>query len=152
MSLKARLQQEMHEALRAREAGRERLSAIRMIRTAVLNAEKDHRSELDDAGVEAVLAREAKRLDNAIAEYRRLGQGHRAGGLELELSVIREFLPQPLSPDELTALVRQTIDELGATSPAELGKVMKPLMLKIAGRADGRAVSETVRRLLSPEG
>jgi uncharacterized protein YqeY len=150
MSLKGRLQQDMNEVLRAREPGRQRLSAIRMIRAAVLNAEKEARGgDLDDVAVLAVLAREAKRLESAIAEYARLGQSDRAVDLEYELRVVRSYLPQPLSSDELRAFAAEAAAEVGAAGPADMGKVMKALLPKLAGRADGKAASDAVRQLLS---
>lgn len=149
-TLKQRLQQDMNEALRARDAGRQRLSVIRLLRTAVLNAEKEGHGELDDAGVLAVLSREAKRLQGDIDEFERLSQHARAAELAEELKIMREYLPAQLSAGEVEALAREAIAEAGAAKPADLGKVMKILVPRLAGRADGKLASEIVRRFLTP--
>lgn len=148
-TLKEKLQQDMNEALRAREAGRKRLSVVRLLRAAVLNAEKEHGETLDDTAVLAVLAREAKRLQGDIEEYRRLGQGERADELAGELEIIQEYLPQPLTAQEVEELARRAIAEAGATKPQEMGKVMKVLMPMLLGRADGKLASDIVKRLLA---
>lgn len=150
-TLKERLQQDMNEALRAREAGRQRLSVIRLLRTAVLNAEKEGRGELDDAAVLAVLSREGKRLQGDIDEFTRLGHPDRAVDLAAELAIVKEYLPVQLDATEVEALVKAAIAEAGAAIPSDMGKVMKVLMPKLAGRADGKLASDLVRHLLSPK-
>ncbi len=147
-NLKDRLQQDMNEALRAREAGRKRLSVIRLLRAAVLNAEKERPGGLDDSAVLAVLSREGKRLQGDIDELRRLGQKERADELAGELEIVKEYLPQPLSAEEVEELARRAVAEAGATRPQEMGKVMKVLMPMLQGRADGRLASDIVKRLL----
>jgi uncharacterized protein YqeY len=147
-NLKDRLQQDMNEALRAREAGRKRLSVIRLLRAAVLNAEKERPGGLDDSAVLAVLSREGKRLQGDIDEFRRLGQKERADELAGELEIVKEYLPQPLSAEEVEELARRAVAEAGATRPQEMGKVMKVLMPMLQGRADGRLASDIVKRLL----
>lgn len=146
--LKQRLLDDMNEALKAREAGRQRLSAIRLLRAAVLNAEKSQ-GELDDAGVLMVLTREAKRLEDAAAEYRSLGHADRAAQLAAESAIVRGYLPQPLGPEEVEVAIREVLEETGASGPADIGRVMKALMPRLQGRADGRQVSEAVKRLLT---
>ena len=148
MSLKTRLQRDMHTALKAREAGRQRLSLVRWLWSAVLSAEKERGRDLDDEEVVAVLAREAKRLAEEAAEFRRAGRDDRAAQLETDLATLREYLPQPLSEAELGEIVLATIAAVGATGPADVGRVMKALMPKVQGRADGRAVSELVKSRL----
>jgi len=147
-TLKERLQQDMNQALRAREAGRQRLSVIRLLRTAVLNAEKEGRGDLDDAAVLTVLSREGKRLQSDIDEFTRLGQQARAEELKGELAIVQEYLPVQLSSAEVEALVREAIVESGASKASDMGRVMKVLMPKLAGRADGKLASELVRKLL----
>jgi len=147
-TLKQRLVDDMNEALKAREAGRQRLSAIRLLRAAVLNAEKAQ-GDLDDIGVLTVLAREAKRLEDSVAEYKSLGHADRAAQLAAELAIVRGYLPRPLGPDEVAVAVREAIEETGASGPADMGRVMKALMPRLQGRADGRQVSEEVKRLLT---
>lgn len=147
-TLKDRLQQDMVEALRAREAGRQRLSVIRLLRTAVLNAEKEGRGEIDDAAVLAVLSREGKRLQSDIDEFARLGQHDRAQALVAELAIVKEYLPAGLSAAQVEELAREAVVLAGASRPGDMGKVMKLLVPKIAGRADGKLASDIVKRLL----
>jgi len=147
-TLKDRLQQDMVEALRAREAGRQRLSVIRLLRTAVLNAEKEGRGEIDDAAVLAVLSREGKRLQSDIDEFARLGQHDRAQALVAELAIVKEYLPAGLSVAQVEELAREAVALAGASRPGDMGKVMKLLVPKIAGRADGKLASDIVKRLL----
>ena len=147
-TLKDRLQQDMVEALRAREAGRQRLSVIRLLRTAVLNAEKEGRGEMDDAAVLAVLTREGKRLQSDIDEFERLGQHDRAQALVAELTIVKEYLPAGLSVAQVEEFAREAVALAGAARPGDMGKVMKVLMPKIAGRADGKLASDIVKRLL----
>ncbi len=149
MTLKDKLQQDMNEALRAREAGRKRLSVIRLLRAAVVNAEKEHGESLDDSAILAVLSREGKRLQGDIEEFRRLGQDERADELAAELAIVQEYLPRPLSPEEIEGLARQAVAQAGASKPQEMGKVMKILMPMLLGRADGKLASDIVKRLLA---
>ncbi len=103
---------------------------------------------LDDAAVQQVIEREAKKRREAIEEYERLGRPDRAVSERAELEILQEFLPPPLTDEELEALVRQTINEVGAEHTAAMGKAMQALMPRIAGRADGKRAGALVRKLL----
>ncbi|HEY8415520.1 MAG TPA: GatB/YqeY domain-containing protein [Thermaerobacter sp.] len=149
MSLKQRLENDMKDALRAREAGRTRLSVIRMVRAAIKNAEIERGHELSDDEVLEVLAKEKKQRQEALEEYRRAGRQDLVRQLEEELAIIADYLPAPLSEEELTELARRVIAEVGATGPQDMGKVMGRLMPQIRGRAEGAEASRIVRRLLS---
>jgi hypothetical protein len=149
MSLKEQLQRDANQALKAREAGRRRLSVIRLLRAAVTNAEKEDGKQLGDDEVLAVIAREARRLQNDAAEYRRLGREDRAVELEQELEIVRGYLPAQLGEAEILEAVRRAIIGTGASGPGDLGKVMRVLMPEMRGKADGRLVNEIVRKALS---
>ena len=131
----------------------QRRDVLSGLRAAVKNAEIEARSgvgEMDDAGVLRVVEREAKKRRDAIEEYGKVGREDRAEAEREELVILQEFLPAQLSDEELETLVRETVAEAGASTPKDMGAVMKLLTPKIAGRADGKAASETVKRLLSP--
>lgn len=149
--LQDRLQRDAIEALKARESGKKRLSVIRLLRAAVTNAEKQKGSELSDEEVLSVLAREAKRLEQDIREYKGLNRADRAAELEAELEIVRSYLPAQLTEEEILEAVSRAIAQTGASGPGDLGKVMKALMPAMRGRADGRTVNELVRRALAEQ-
>ncbi|MCR4399056.1 MAG: GatB/YqeY domain-containing protein [Firmicutes bacterium] len=148
MSIKDRLNEDMKKAMKAREAGRARLSVIRLARGAIRNAEIDQGKELDDAGAIQVLSREIRQRRDAVEEYRRLGRHEAAKALEDEISVLMEYMPAQMTAEEVRAVVGEAIAQVGAVGPGDLGRVMGAVMPKLRGRADGRLVSETVRSLL----
>jgi len=122
---------------------------LRAVKTALTEASKagaDHL--LSDEQVMAVVQREAKRLREAAAEYERLGAGHLATQELAELAVLERYLPRQLTEAEVEALARAVIAEVGATSARDLGRVMPVLIGRVAGGADGKLVSQIVRRLL----
>jgi uncharacterized protein YqeY len=138
-------------ALRSGDATRR--ETLAGVRAAVKNAEISARTaegstQLDDAAVQQVIEREAKKRREAIEEYERLDRADRAVSERAELEILQEFLPTPLTDEELEALVRQTINEVGAEHNAAMGKAMQVLMPRIAGRADGKKASALVRKLL----
>ncbi|MDA8065036.1 MAG: GatB/YqeY domain-containing protein [Thermaerobacter sp.] len=149
MTLKERLTEDMKTAMRAREEGRERLSVIRIALAEVKNAEVDKRRELTDEEVLAVLNREVRQRQEALAEAERGGREDVVRKLQRETEILRVYLPEPLGEAELERLVREAIEAVGAAGPSDLGKVMGRLMPQVKGRADGKALNELVRRLLS---
>ena len=149
MSLKQRLENDMKEALKAREAGKTRLSVIRLARAAIKNAEIERGHELTDEEVLEVLAKEKRQRQEALEDYRRAGRQDLVQQIEEELAILAEYLPAPLSEAELTALAEQVIAEVGARGPQDMGKVMGQLMPRIRGRAEGAQASRIVRELLA---
>lgn len=145
--LKQALQAALKDAMRAKD--RERRNAIRLLQSAIKQVEIDSQTSLDDDGMLAVLRKEAKKRRETIAELEDAGRAQDAERERLELTVTEEFLPRQLSADELRPIVRQAIDAAGATSMKEMGSVMKAVMPRLQGRADGRAVSALVREMLS---
>jgi len=145
--LRERIEQDMKEALRARD--RDRLGTLRMIRAAIQQREVDERTTLDDGQVLAVLEKLLKQRRDAVEQYRRAGREDLAAKEEAEMAVIQAYLPQPLGEEELEALVVQTIEAVGAAGPRDMGKVMAALRPKVQGRADMAEVSRRVRARLA---
>jgi uncharacterized protein YqeY len=147
MSLIAEIEQDLNEAMRERDAARR--DALRLILHALRSAEKELQRPLSEDEELQVLQRERKRRLEAIDAYRAGGREDRADAEEAELDVLEEFMPEPLSDDELERIVDDAIAENGATSMRDLGRVMADVMPQIAGRADGSAVSQLVREKLA---
>jgi uncharacterized protein YqeY len=136
------VQSDTHDAMKAGE--RDRVAALRLIADAL---QKERKQGGDDEV--AVLRRERKRRLEAAEAYREAGSDERAASEEAEAREIERYLPAELSEDELGALVDEAIAEAGASEPAEMGKAMAAVMPKVAGRADGKRVSELVRKRLA---
>jgi len=147
--LKDRLRADLTESIRARDELR--TATIRMVLTAVTTAEVAgaEARELSDDEVLAVLTKEAKKRREAADAYRDAGRTDRAEREEAEAGVIAEYLPTPLTDDELAGLVEAAVAETGATSMRDMGAVMKRLTPHVTGRADGRAVADAVKSRLA---
>ena len=149
MALKEKLQNDLTEAMRARDEVRS--STIRMVLTAIKNEEvagKEAR-ELSDAEVITVLSREAKKRREAAEAFEQAGAKDRADMEKAEGVVIAEYLPVQLSESEIREMINAAIADTGATGPQQMGLVMKSIQPKIAGRADGGVVSSLVKAALS---
>ncbi len=149
MSLQDRLYEDMKKAMKAREAGKLRLSVIRMSRAALKNRAIELGHDLSEEEIIEVLAKEVRMRRDALPEYRRAGDPEKIAELESEIEILMEYLPQQLSKDEITQLAREVIVSVGADSERDLGKVMGVLMPKVKGRADGKLVNQVVRELLT---
>ncbi|HKG44923.1 MAG TPA: GatB/YqeY domain-containing protein [Gaiellaceae bacterium] len=147
MSLIARLEDELKEAMAARDAHRR--DTLRLILTSLRSAEKELQRPLHDDEELQVLQRERKKRAEAAEAFRAGGREDQADGEERELEVLEEFMPEPLSEDELEEIVDDVIAEVGATSMRDIGRVMADVMPQVAGRADGSAVSQLVREKLA---
>jgi uncharacterized protein YqeY len=147
MSLSQRLEAAMRDAMRARDE--QRTQTLRMAMAAAHNQKIAKRRDLTDDEVVEVLTRQVKQRRESIAMYRDGGREDRAAAEEAEAVILAEFLPQQLTETEVEALARAAISETGATSPGDLGRVMGTLNPRTKGRADGRLVSDVVRRLLA---
>ena len=147
MSLKIRIQDDMKTAMRAREA--DRLSALRLLFAAIRQREIDERVELDDGGVISIVEKLNKQRKDSLTQYTAAGRQDLADREAFELTVLADYLPQPLSADEVAAAVQAAIAESGATSARDMGKVMALLKPRLAGRADMTAVSGAVKAALA---
>ncbi|MEQ1859156.1 MAG: GatB/YqeY domain-containing protein [Chthoniobacteraceae bacterium] len=149
MDFQARIDQDLKEAMKARQT--ERLAVIRMLKSALMLAAIEHGgagSRLDEPAALAVVRKELKKRQDSIEQFTNGGRPELAGKESAEAAVLQAYLPQPLSADELAALVREAIAETGATSKAQMGAVMKAAVAKAAGRADGKALSAAVSAAL----
>jgi uncharacterized protein YqeY len=141
------IEDEVKEAMRARDA--ERRDALRLILNALKNSEKELMRPLSEDEELQVLQRERKRRVEAAEAFRAGGREAQAEAEERELEILQEFMPEPLGEDEIEEIVDDAIAEVGATSMADLGRVMADVMPQIAGRADGSVVSQIVREKLA---
>jgi uncharacterized protein len=146
MSLNDRLNEDMKQAMRSQD--KFRLSVIRMVRSSIKNIEIDQRKTLDDQEVLDVLNREIKQRKDSLQEFEKAGRQDLVDQLKQELDVLSVYMPQQLSEDEVKEIVQQTIHEVGASSKADMGKVMGALMPKVKGRADGKLVNQIVQQAL----
>jgi uncharacterized protein YqeY len=147
MSLIARIESELKEAMAARDA--DRRDTLRLILTSLRGAEKELQRPLHDDEELQVLQRERKRRTEAAEAFRTGGREEQAQAEERELAVLQEFMPEPLSEEDLEEIVDDAIAEVGATSMRDIGRVMADVMPQVAGRADGSAVSQLVREKLA---
>ena len=146
MNLSERLNEDMKALMKSGD--KFALTVVRMIRSAVKNAEIDARRPLSDEEVMDILTREVKQRRDALQEFEKAGREDLADQAKAEIEVIQRYMPQPLTEAELTQVVEETIQEVGASSKADMGKVMSALMPKVKGRADGKQVNAAVQRLL----
>jgi uncharacterized protein len=147
MSLIVELEEELRSAMRKRDAPRR--DALRLILASLRSAEKELQRPLSDDEELQVLQRERKRRIEAAEAFRSGGREQQAEAEDAELAVLEEFMPEPLSEDDLERIVDDAIAECGATSIRDLGRVMADVMPQVAGRADGSAVSQLVREKLA---
>jgi uncharacterized protein len=147
VTITERVQSDLTVATKARDQSR--VAALRLVLDALKKEAKEARVELDEPREITVLKRERKRRVEAADAYRGGERAELAAKEEAEAAVIDEYLPEQLSDTELEAIVGETLDETGAESAREIGKVMSAVMPKLEGRADGKRVSEIVRRKLA---
>ncbi len=148
MVTKTELESQLRDAMRSGDEVRKR--TLRMILAAAKLAEVDKRGELDEAGMQAVLQKEVKTRQESIADAEKAHREDLAAAARAELVIVQAYLPAPLSPTELERMTREAIAATGAAGPQDMGKVMKEILPKVQGRADGKTVNEIVRRLLNP--
>ena len=149
MTLRDRLTEDMKQAMKDKEAGKLKLSVIRMVRSAAKNVEIDRRKELDDNELLDVVAKEVKMRRDSLDEFRKADRPELLATLEQEIAVLMEYLPEQMSEAEVRALVTQAVADAQAASAKDMGKVMALLMPKVKGRADGKLVNSIVKELLS---
>lgn len=146
MNLADRLNEDMKQAMRAQD--KFRLTTIRMVRAAVKNQEIELRRPLEDNEVIEILSREVKQRKDSLQEFSKAGRDDLATAVASEIDIISGYLPTQLGEEEIKTLVKQTIQETGASSKADMGKLMGALMPKVKGRADGKLVNQIVQQLL----
>lgn len=147
MDTKTQLNESVKDAMKSGDEVRKR--TLRMVLASVKQAEVDKQSTLDDLAVVALIQKEIKNRREAIEEAGKASRPDLAAENEAEIKVLEVFLPKAMSADELRALVQAAITEAGATAPSDMGKVMKIVMPKVAGRAPNDMISSTVKELLT---
>lgn len=152
MGLREQLMDDLKEAMRQQDELRKR--TIRSVIAAMKQAETEldasgERVSLDDDDILALIAKQAKQRQESIVEYKRAGRQDLVDEEEAELAILQAYLPQQLGREEIEAEARAVIADVGASGPRDMGKVMKPLMARLRGRADGKLANQIVRELLA---
>ncbi|HET8723965.1 MAG TPA: GatB/YqeY domain-containing protein [Anaeromyxobacteraceae bacterium] len=147
MALREKLDEDLKSAMRAKDALR--MNTVRGLKSAIKYREIELMKPLDDAGILGVVASEIKRRRDSVEQYRAGNRPELAEKEEAEIRILQDFLPQQLTPAEVEAKVDEVIARVGAKGPKDMGGVMKALLPEVQGRADGKVVSELVKRRLS---
>lgn len=148
MGLNERLTEDMKAAMKAGPAGKVRLEVIRFLRAAMKNVEIDKKAPLTEEDILGIVSKQVKQLKDSMVEFEKGGRQDLVEKAQSEAAVLSDYLPAQLSEDEVRELVRQTIAEVGAQGPKDMGKVMGPLVARTKGRADGKMVQQMVKELL----
>lgn len=148
MGLEEKLMEEMKEAMKSND--KPRLSTIRMLRSAIKNKEIEQRGKLDDEGIYKVIQAMVRKAEESIEQFKAGGRMDLVEKEKKEIEILSSFLPQPLSKEEVLAIIDEVIAETQATSIKDMGKVMKSVMPKLGGKADGKVVNQLVKERLSP--
>ena len=146
MTMKTRLEDDLKQAMRSRDAARR--DVIRYLRSEIRNQEIKVQEDLDDDGVVQVLSRQAQQRRDSIEAFTEANRTDLVEKEQAELEIIMEYMPQQLTSDEIASLVREVVAEVGASGPGDMGKVMSQIMPKVRGRAEGREVSSIVMETL----
>jgi uncharacterized protein YqeY len=149
MDTKKQIESDFKDAMRAGDERRK--STLRMVMSSIKLAEIDRGEPLEEPAILAIIQKEIKSHRESIADAEKAGRGDLVADAEAEINILDAYLPQPLSQEEIETMAQEAIAEVGAASPKEMGKVMKVLMPRVQGRADGSQVSQIVRQLLSSE-
>ncbi len=149
MPITDRLSDDLKTALKGGE--KDRLSVIRMIKSAVKNKEIEKGDPLNDEEVCGVMTTLAKRAKDSIEQFSKGGRNELAEKEKREFEIIRAYLPEQVSEEKLALIINEVVTETGAGGPGDMGRVMKSVMARVKGQADGRLVSELVKKMLSPK-
>ena len=147
MSLKETLMQDMKTAMKEKDQLKK--NVVTMIRAAVLQTEKDTKTELDDNGVLDIIAKQLKQRRDALIDFERGGRQDLVDLTNAEIEMILTYMPEQLTTEELTKMIKDSVEKLGITQPKEMGRLMSDLMPQVKGRADGKTINAIARELLS---
>lgn len=147
MSLKEKLMADLKLAMKNKDVVRK--NTVQMVRSAILQYEKDNKAELDDDGVIDVIAKELKQRRDSLPEFEKSGRDDLIDNLKQEMDVLMEYLPEQLSEDELATIIKTAIDETGASSVRDMGKIMGIVTAKTKGRADAKMIGAMAKKMLS---
>lgn len=145
--LKEKLMQDLKNAMKERNEIKK--NTVTMIKAAILQIEKDKQIQLDDVQIVDIISKEAKKRKDALVEFEKSGRQDLVEQTNEELAVIKEYLPEELSIEELEAIIEETIKEVNAIDMKDMGKVMQAVKIKTTGRADGKTINEIVKRKLA---
>lgn len=146
MSLKETLAQDLKLSLKEKDLIKR--NTVQSIRAAILQFEKDNRTELDDDGIVDVIAKELKKRKDVLPDYEKSGRQDLIDQLNREIEIVMGYLPSQLSEDELDEIVKKAVESTGASTMKDMGKIMAAVMPQIKGRADGRAVNALAKKYL----
>ena len=146
MSLKEQLAQDLKLSMKEKDIVRK--NTVQSIRAAILQYEKDNRTELDDNGVIEVVSKELKKRKDVLPDYEKSGRQELITQLNREIEIVMGYLPSQLSEDELDEIVKKAVESTGASTMKDMGKIMAAVMPQIKGRADGRAVNALAKKYL----
>ena len=147
MSLKEQLMEDLKDAMKNKDELKK--NTVTMIRAAIKQIEVDKRVELNDTEIIDIISKEAKKRKDALVEFEKAGRQDLIDQTNAELALIKTYLPEELSEEELTSIIEETIKEVGAETMKDMGKVMQAVKAKTAGRADGKTINEIVKAKLS---
>ena len=147
MALKERLADDLKSAMKEKNVIRK--NVVQMVRAAVLQFEKDNKVTLEDDGVLEVIAKQLKQRKDSLPDYEKSGRDDLIADLKAEMDVLMDYLPKQLTREELEVIVKEVIEEVGASTIKDMGKVMAEAKAKTVGRADGRMINEVAKALLS---
>ncbi|MCX7715670.1 MAG: GatB/YqeY domain-containing protein [Clostridia bacterium] len=147
MSLKEKLADDLKLAMKNKDVIRK--NVVQMIRAAVLQVEKDNKVTLDDEGIVSVIAKQLKQRKDVLPDYEKSGRNDLIADLKKEMDVLMEYLPKQLTAEEIEKVVAEAIEATGASSMKDMGRIMAAVMPKVKGMADGKAINEAAKKLLS---
>ena len=147
MELKEKLMEDLKIVMKDKDTIRK--NTVQMVRSAILQFEKDNLKELDEEGVLEVIARELKKRRDVLPEYEKSGREDLIDGIKREIEILLAYLPEQLTNEELSAIVEEAIAQTGASSMKDMGKIMAAVMPKVKGRADGKMINAIVKEKLS---
>ena len=145
--LKEKLMSDLKEAMKEKQILRK--NVVQMIRAAILQVEKDKQIELDDNQILEIIAKESKKRKDSLTDYEKSGRQDLLDQVNNEIEIIAQYLPKQLSKEEIVEIVKQVIEEVGALSIKDMGKVMKGAKEKCGASADGKTINEVVKELLN---
>ena len=144
--LKEKLLEDLKNSMKDKNIVRK--NVVQMVRAGILQVEKDKHIELNDEQIIEIIAKESKKRKDALADYEKSGRQDLIDEIKEEIEILAEYLPKQLSVEEVEKIVKEVIDEVGATSMKDMGKVMKSAKEKIGASSDGRTINEVVKNLL----
>ena len=147
MALKEQLMADLKEAMKEKDIIRK--NTVQMVRSAILQYEKDNLKELDDDGIIDVIAKELKKRRDVLPEYEKSGREDLIADMNREIEVLLAYLPKQLSEEELEVIVTEAMEKVGAASMKDMGKIMAEVMPRVKGRADGKAINAIVKAKLA---